>query len=145
MELSDIPAGPILLRDLGFDENKFLKEGHEHKLRKAIKIMDAYPNLPFILFGDSGQEDPQLYSRAATERPQQVKAIFIRDVDPQSASLRDQKVQKSIEQARSVGVPMRLIETSEDAAIDLEKMGLISRYWNPTIAADVAADQNADG
>lgn len=30
--LNAIPKGPLLLRDLGFDQNKFLKSGHGHKL-----------------------------------------------------------------------------------------------------------------
>ena len=55
--LNEIPAGPLLLRDLGLDRSKFIKEkGHGHKQEKALRLLDAYPELPFILIGDSGKK-----------------------------------------------------------------------------------------
>lgn len=129
LDLNAIPAGPILLRDLGFDENKFIKEGHGHKLRKAMKVMDAYPDLPFVLFGDSGQEDAELYARAAVDKPEQIKAIFIRDVDPDDSSDLDQKVKHSIEIAKQAGVPMYLIGESVAAAEILNQMDFVSDQW----------------
>ena len=140
LELNAIPKGPILLRDLGFDENKFLKEGHDHKLKKAMKVMAAYPKLPFILFGDSGQEDAVLYAEAAKSNPNQVKAIFIRDVDPDKDSDYDQNVKAPIEVAKSVGVPMHLVKDSNAAAKILNSMGLVSDEWLPKIDAAVSRE-----
>lgn len=127
LELNDIPDGPILLRDLGFDENKFLKEGHDHKLKKVRRIMQAFPKLPFVLFGDSGQEDAELYTQAAIENPAMVKAIFIRDVDPNVDGALDAKVRSSIQKCASVGVPMHAIQSSGQAAEVLAEMKLISK------------------
>ncbi|MGV3484351.1 MAG: App1 family protein [Planctomycetaceae bacterium] len=142
LDLNDIPSGPILLRDLGFDRNKFLKEGHDHKLEKATRIMSAFPQLPFVLFGDSGQEDARLYAEAARQRPQQIKAIFIRDVDPHIDSPLDSRVQASVEVARSVGVPMHVIPNSCDAAEILLRMGWIHEASMAGIEADTLADKS---
>jgi phosphatidate phosphatase APP1 len=125
-ELNNIPEGPILLRDLGFDANKFIKEGHEHKLEKARRVLKAYPDLPFVLFGDSGEDDAQLYAQAAAEFPDQIKAIFIRDVDPGSGSHRDESVNAVIEAAKPSHAPMYLIQDSAEADIILRDMGFIS-------------------
>ena len=144
LEYSGIPFGPVLLRDLGFDENKFLAEGHSHKLTKARTVMSAFPKLPFVLFGDSGQEDAHLYAEAAKSHPEQVKAIFIRDVDPEESSRHDQKVIESIEIAKSVGVPMHLVKDSNAAAEILNSMGFVSDEWLPKVSAAVARDLSAD-
>ncbi|MDB2685843.1 DUF2183 domain-containing protein [Mariniblastus sp.] len=143
LEYSNIPFGPVLLRDLGFDENKFIAEGHSHKLTKARTVMSAYPKMPFVLFGDSGQEDAHLYAEAAKSHPEQVKVIFIRDVDPEKTSTHDQKVIESIEIAKSVGVPMHLIKDSNAAATILKSMGFISDEWLPKIDAAVTRDLSA--
>ena len=140
LEYTGIPMGPILLRDLGFDENKFLAEGHSHKLTKARTVMSAYPQMPFVLFGDSGQEDAHLYAEAAKSHPQQVKAIFIRDVDPEESSAHDQTVAESIEITKSVGVPMHLIKDSNAAAEILNEMGFVSNDWLTKIDAAVSRD-----
>lgn len=116
IELSDLPPGPILLRDLGFDDNKLLAEGHDHKLDKIRRLLKAYPEMPFLLFGDSGQDDAELYATAAEEFPDQIRAIFVRDIDPGLLSDYDNKVSSHQQRALAVGVPMHFIENSLQAA-----------------------------
>ncbi len=140
LDLNDIPPGPILLRDLGFDRNKFLKEGHEHKLEKVLRIMSAFPELPFVLLGDSGQEDARLYAEAALQKPEQILMIFIRDVDPNETSRHDARVQTSIEAAVSHGVSMHLIADSRAAAEYAFSSGLIAPESLPKIEAATSAD-----
>lgn len=140
--LNQIPMGPILLRDLGFDADKFFKEGHEHKLRKAIRIMDTYPDLPFVFFGDSGQEDAWLYLEAARQKPDQVQAIFIRDVDPGVSSVNDQKIHDSLKQAQTANIEFHFVEDSLQAAAVLAEMGLIPESQLSAIARDVERDES---
>lgn len=81
MEINGIPVGPIFLKDYGFSHNKFFTEGHnQHKPKKIKKILDAYPELNFILIGDSGQEDPEIYSEIVKNYPGRILAVYIRDV-----------------------------------------------------------------
>lgn len=116
LELNAIPRGPLLLRDLGFDDNKFLKSGHDHKLDKARRLIKTFDQLPFLLFGDSGQEDARLYAMAAKEFPDRIAGIFIRDIDPDVVSDHDTIVDQYVRQAAEVGVPMYLIRDSIQAA-----------------------------
>lgn len=44
-----------------------------------IDILNSFPESQFILVGDSGEQDMELYTTVAMERPQQVLAVFIRD------------------------------------------------------------------
>ncbi|MCM2373658.1 App1 family protein [Aporhodopirellula aestuarii] len=116
LELNSIPRGPLLLRDLGLDADKFIKSGHDHKLDKVRRLLTTFDNLPFLLFGDSGQEDARLYATAAEEFPERISGIFIRDIDPQVASDHDRRVDQYVRRSAAVGVPMYLIQDSTAAA-----------------------------
>ncbi|EMR03181.1 hypothetical protein ADICEAN_01659 [Cesiribacter andamanensis AMV16] len=60
LEINEIPAGPLMLRDFGIDDTKFIKTGHlQHKLEQIERIISFTGNLPFILIGDSGQKRPR--------------------------------------------------------------------------------------
>lgn len=52
----------------------------QRKRPSVLEIMDEFYDSKFILFGDSGEQDLELYTAIAHERPEQVAAIFIRDV-----------------------------------------------------------------
>jgi phosphatidate phosphatase APP1 len=81
LELRGIPAGPLLLRDWGVNSVDPGKGGHAgHKSRHIATILGLYPALPFILVGDSGQEDPEIYHRAVREYPERILAVYIRNV-----------------------------------------------------------------
>ena len=144
LELNDIPLGPLLLRDLGFDDNKFLKEGHEHKLEKTRKLLAAYPALPFVLIGDSGQEDAQLYAAAAEDFGERIKLVLIRDVDPDETSWRDDLVKNAIERARTAGVPMHLVRDSKEAAEQAVSAGLLDSAVLSEIEAAVTKECRMD-
>lgn len=44
-----------------------------------MDVLDSFPESQFILVGDSGEQDMELYATVAMERPQQILAVFIRD------------------------------------------------------------------
>lgn len=80
-ELRGIPAGPILLRDWSADPGGPRRgQRRMHKVRVVNEVLAAYPHLRFILIGDSGQEDPEIYASIAAEHPGRILSIYIRDV-----------------------------------------------------------------
>ncbi len=81
MELNSIPHGPMFLKDYGIDDNKLIKRGHdEHKLAAIETVLDFYPGFRFLLIGDNGQKDVEIYAKAVADFPGRVGAVFIRDV-----------------------------------------------------------------
>ena len=62
LQVQGIPLGPMVsLRDWGITRQEFLPSKHrQHKLGAIRVILDLLPNLPFLLIGDSGQEDAQI-------------------------------------------------------------------------------------
>jgi phosphatidate phosphatase APP1 len=81
MELNGIPHGPMFMKDIGIDETKFIKSGHgEHKLDAIKTILAFYPGHRFLLMGDNGQKDVEIYAEAVRTYPGRVGAVLIRDV-----------------------------------------------------------------
>lgn len=123
MDLNRIPHGPMLLQDWGIDEATFILGSHEtHKLAQINLILDYYPELNFVLIGDSGQHDPEIYLRVIQAHPKRVLAAFIRDVTP---DLRDQAVTRILEQSNAAGVEMLYVRNSSEAMEHARRMGLV--------------------
>jgi phosphatidate phosphatase APP1 len=83
LKYRDIPAGPLLLKDLHVDLRNIWKSGggsHQHKLEKINMILELYPGMKFILIGDSGQHDPELYAEVIENHPGRIKAVYIREI-----------------------------------------------------------------
>lgn len=114
-KVNHIPVGPIFLKDYGFTHDKMFSEGHAvHKPNAIRKILNRYPSLNFILIGDSGQEDPEIYSGIVKEYPGRILAVYIRDV---SLDERDLEVKKISEGLLGDKVEMVLAENSYTAAL----------------------------
>jgi phosphatidate phosphatase APP1 len=85
------PEGPVLLRDFGKEAKDALQDYRSHKINEVEKIVLMYPMLPFVLIGDGGERDADIYLEIAKKFPSQIKAIFIH-------RLGDAKYQARIEQ-----------------------------------------------
>ena len=69
------PRGPVLLRDLLGGTT-----GREQKSVRLHEILDLHPGLRFVLLGDSGEHDPQIYAELVRSYPGRVIAVYIREV-----------------------------------------------------------------
>lgn len=146
LRLNEVPPGPLLLRDVGLDRTKFIKErGHGHKEAKALNLLDAYPDLPYVLIGDSGQDDPGIYASVAEQRPGRVLAIYIRDIDPETDSILDTAVHRAVERAAAVKVPMILARDSLMIAEHASRIGLMPSAPMSAVIREVEADRERPG
>lgn len=142
MQLNAIPAGPMFLRDLGFDPGKFIQtRGHRHKLERLRDLVNRLPRLRWLLIGDSGQADAELYAEAAEEFGDRILAIYIRDVDLEKSSARDRYVDGYIERIAGTRVPMLRVADSAAIATHALTLGLIADSALAGIAVEVRRDQ----
>jgi phosphatidate phosphatase APP1 len=102
--------------------------------------METYPDLPFVLIGDSGQHDPEIYRKVLEEVPSRIKAIYIRDV---TGDARDAEVLKLAEEARKHGGELLLVKNTAEAAKHAVEKGLISAASLPEIAGEKRQDEAA--
>ncbi len=141
LELNAIPYGPISLRRLGLHEHETLGPGDGRKFERVRQLMLQYPTLRWVLLGDSGQADAEVYSRIAQELGERVIAIYIRDVDPQTQSTHDTFVDGFVEKLVGAKVPMLRIADSLVIARHALDAGLIAADAMDAIASEVRRDR----
>ena len=142
MELRKVPRGPVLLRDWDISFGALSSARHfDHKGRLIRTIMQMYPDLPFILLGDTSQHDPEIYRQIVQEFPGRVRAIYIRDVTRDAN--RSAAVQRLAEELRSSGATLVLAEDTVGAATHAVEQGWISADALPAIREEKQEDENA--
>ncbi len=84
MNIHMLPQGPLMLRDIGLSREHFFAGSHsEHKLLQIKRIFDIIGDIPFILIGDSGQHDAEIYLQVIKDFPGRVKmVIFVTSILP---------------------------------------------------------------
>lgn len=123
LALNLFPIGPILLKDYGISKGTLFSSGHlDHKYSNIKNLLEAYPQLPFILIGDSGQKDPGIYQKVVQDFPDRISAIYIRDV---KVKRRSKIILPILEEMNRGKVPMILVENSDVATKDARQRGFI--------------------
>ncbi|GJE16979.1 App1 family protein [Methylobacterium marchantiae] len=121
-----IPAGPVLfLREWGLSWHHPLPRRAEDHKRDLIRHMLAlYDDLPFVLIGDSGQHDPEVYAKIVAENPGRVLAVYIRNVSrDQSRAVEIERLSQAILQAGSSLVLAADTAVMADHALSLGLIG----------------------
>ncbi len=127
LDVHGVPAGPFFLRDWS---PSTVRSAAEHKLGTVRALLATYPELPFVLIGDSGEKDPEIYHQAVREHPGRIRAIYIRDV---TTKKRDTAVQAIAREVSSLGVEMLLVPDTVAAAEHAVREGLIATEALPGV------------
>jgi phosphatidate phosphatase APP1 len=138
LEVNQIPKGPIFLKDYGFTHKKFFSESHHvHKPKQIRNILNAYPHLNFILIGDSGQHDPEIYSEIIKEFPGRILAAYIRDVSKDERDIQVKKISEGILENK---VEMILAANSYNAA----EHAVLKKFINPAMLEMIKTRQKVN-
>jgi phosphatidate phosphatase APP1 len=83
------PDGSLHLRTLDLLEELWASgdQSRAHKLHQIKELLRRFEHRRFILVGDSGEADPEIYAHVLQQHPEQIQQILIRDVsgEPQQA------------------------------------------------------------
>ncbi len=120
---NELPEGTFLLNQLKRWKSLFKtgKTGHEVKLLRVMRIIDAFPNQKFVFLGDNSQQDPAIYQTISEKYSQNIAAVYIRNVRPEKQDLTRQLLGK-IEQN---GIVTCLFTHSEEAIAHSKEIKLI--------------------
>ncbi|KAG6907642.1 hypothetical protein DXG01_008092 [Tephrocybe rancida] len=82
-QISQLPPGSIRLRSYAGRSifNGLLSAPATRKRAGVVDVLDSFSESRFILIGDTGEQDLELYAELARERPKQILAVFVRDVE----------------------------------------------------------------
>ena len=135
LQHQQLPAGPLLLRDYG------ARMGKDHKSRAIEKVLATYPALPFILVGDSGEEDPEIYAGILRRFPGRIRVIYIRSIDRTPQRLK--AIEALAREVASTSCQLVLAQDSEFAAAHAAAEGLIAAPELSRVHTDKVADAKA--
>ena len=79
---SGYPLGPLLMTDWGPTNTGWFRSGQQHKRQCLDRLARDFPKIRWLLVGDDGQHDPDLYANFAEARPDRVDAVCIRQLTP---------------------------------------------------------------
>ncbi len=80
LERRGFPSGPMLLTDWGPTPEGWFRSGPDHKRATLRRLVDDLPQLTWVLVGDDGQHDPQLYGEIVWARPDDVRFVAVREL-----------------------------------------------------------------
>lgn len=123
LRMQNIPVGPLMLKELGLRKVFGQDRHHGHKLAQIENILRMYPELPFILIGDSGEQDPEIYAEVVRRYPNAIRVIYIRNVNPDPSRI--DAIDRLIEEVRTTGAQLIVTPDSEFAATHAAGEGLI--------------------
>ena len=128
-----IPRGPLMLRS--WRGGGFAPSEHgSFKSREIRRILDMFPHLPFILIGDSGQEDPEIYHDIVSAYPGRILGVYIRNVSRNPD--RPEAIARLSGRIKELGSTLVLADDTLAAAQHAAGRGWISPQALPEIRSD---------
>ncbi len=118
---NNFPKGPILLRDFRTPFDKTPKPKMPHKQSEILNLLTTYPEMNFILIGDSGEKDADIYTKIAEEFPGRILAIYLRNVNHRRKERRIKKIIHSFN-----ATPILLVHNSGQAIDHAKNIGIIT-------------------
>jgi phosphatidate phosphatase APP1 len=141
LKVHEISVGPLFLKDFG-NHTLFSSGDHQsHKMNSIEKILETFPNLPFVLIGDSGEKDPEIYREVVKKFPDRIRVIYIRSINLESSRI--SAIDKLIKEVSETGCQLVLAPDTEFAAVHAAAEGLISTDELANIRSGKAKDESA--
>jgi phosphatidate phosphatase APP1 len=88
LDASGFPWATFNLKAFRFRDETLLnlfKKGTETKPVEIEAILATYPGRKFVLVGDSGEQDPEVYAQLLRKHPHQILQVLIRNVTDETA------------------------------------------------------------
>jgi len=74
------PPGPLLLTDWGPTTDRWFRSGQAHKRATLERLATEFPDVRWLLIGDDGQHDQEIYGDFGASHPENVAAVAIRQL-----------------------------------------------------------------
>jgi phosphatidate phosphatase APP1 len=120
MDFNEFPKGPILLRNFRTPFDRSIKPEKPHKQKEIINILKTYPDLKFILIGDSGEHDASIYTDIAAQFPDRILTIYLRSVNHKRQMSRVRSIVTEFDTT-----PILMVDNSNDAEEHARQNGFI--------------------
>lgn len=136
----EIPLGPLFLKDFGTHTAFNASDHQSHKLENIRRVLGMYPHLPFVLIGDDGEQDPQIYRQVVKEFPEKIRVIYIRKVKEKNVTEDEINL---IREVRESGSQVIFAPDSEFAALHAAGENLIAARTVSDVHEEKMLDKSA--
>ena len=106
-DMDGFPKGVMVLRRYSTEP----LDAYKYKYPHLVEIFAAFPKTKWVLLGDTGEKDPEVYAQMRKEHPASIQAIYIHNVTKEAAT-----------SARFAG--MKLFNQWPEAQADFQAKGL---------------------
>jgi len=65
------------------------------KIDTITSILQRYPHRQFVLVGDTGERDPEVYGHMLRQYPHQIQRVFLRDIPPKPLPHKKTKMKRA--------------------------------------------------
>lgn len=139
----EIPVGPVLmLRDWGLSwRHPLPRKAEDHKREVIGNMLSLYRHLPFVLVGDSGQHDPEVYAQIVADHPGRVLAVYIRNIS--HSAKRINEIERLAVSVAAAGSSLVLAADSTTMAEHAILFGLIASETRGAVSAEQVASGDA--
>ncbi len=119
-----LPKGAFLLSELKrwYQLFKTGKTKHQGKIMRIARILKTFPKQRFILLGDNGQKDPEIYAAIANMYPGKIEAIYIRNIHP----FKEKYAQEKLAEISSKEIHICIFKNTSEALLYSRSIGLIT-------------------
>ncbi len=120
LKTNNFPKGPVLLRSMASFKMRNKSDEKPQKQKEISNLLKFYPDLPFILIGDSGEKDGDIYQEISTLFPGRIKAIYLRSVNHSKRMARIENLFADFKD-----IPFLMVNKTEEAIEHAKKNGFI--------------------
>jgi phosphatidate phosphatase APP1 len=86
LDTNNFPRGVLLTKKVTNDDSSDpLTDQMAYKTAKIGEILTRLPHVQFILIGDDGERDPEIYHAIRERHPTRIDAVYIRRVHPDAS------------------------------------------------------------
>ena len=80
LKYHNFPKHTLILKKAHGNNKDPLTDQFVYKTRKIERLIKLYPNIQWVMFGDNGEKDAEVYREIKEKYPKKVKMYYIRDV-----------------------------------------------------------------
>ncbi len=99
-DINKLPKGVFFLQNLRKGLKDLVKTGRvndNHKMDSIEFLFQFYPEKPYILVGDNGQKDMEIYGKICDKYPDRVKGVMIRKLPYVTEAYRMENMKKQLD------------------------------------------------
>lgn len=119
------PVGTLLLTDWGLTQERWFRSGRDHKSANLERLATEFPGIRWLLIGDNGQHDEEIYADFARHHADRTAAVAIRQLSTGEAVLAGARGNDADKGDAEAAAPWIYSHDGAGMAKQLKELGII--------------------